>query len=94
MIKTKQNNQNCKNPKSAFLGTSMRTHTQVLDLTTRLSKINKIKSIPKHALDLTTNKNIIKICSSIYQIIQFPNRNMMRHNNTKLNKTKHISMKI
>ena len=35
--------------------------------------INKTKSIPKHALDLTTKKNNtqhIQTCSSIYPMIQ------------------------
>ena len=36
----------------------------------------------------------IKTYSSIYQIIQLSNKNMIRHNKTKLNKAKHISKHV
>ena len=54
--------------------------------------MNKTKTIPKGALNLTTNKSNtqhIKACSSIHPIIQISNQNMVRHN-----KEKHISKHI
>ena len=42
-------------------------------LTTNISKINKIKSIPKHALNLTTNKNTLNISKHAHQNIQIFN---------------------
>ena len=58
---------------------------------THISKINIIKSTPKHALDLITTRTTSKHIHQYIKSYQLFNQNMMRQNKIKSNKTKQIS---